>query len=319
MASLFLLMDEKNDADVEMTDSWLLEEDEYMYDEFFPLTDLPMEIQDMIMEECISVTRDNKERLSRLACVSHRWQERVKTILWAKLGNFKQNPFIYRRSSFRATHLDDFPKYVIGKRCKILHTIEIDLDLDEEGQMELLAWPPASPNHVRSMRIVRQKLRFQKYMDALFAALNAFANPDDNSQGHISLRVRVHGAKRDMKTGERLPVRPDEIEPAFELHTGGPELFANTKENTVVRHFELILNPDGGAYNKRKTDTHYFSGHTVTQFLLRCTNACSYTHFVDMVPRNQRMLQRNFNEEEARERMKAAHGKDTFFPNTPRT
>lgn len=96
----------------------------------------------MILDEVIIAIQNSGEKLSRLAVVNRKWQERVEEITFAKLGGFPgpSNDTCSICFSLRATDLHDFERIMVGKRRTLLRHIEIDFNLDAEGIPELHAY-----------------------------------------------------------------------------------------------------------------------------------------------------------------------------------
>lgn len=170
----------------------------------FRYTDLPAELQQMILEDAIIVTQEDGEKLSRLAVVSREWQKRVEEITFASLG---EDPGTNIASPFRAIHLYTFEHVVTGTRRANLRSIVLDFDLDEEGMPERQGSPPASADEqtlIHATR-VRRCHRFTDYMREVFRILHAW-DATQVGRPHPRLKICVYGEQLEhMMTHDHLP------------------------------------------------------------------------------------------------------------------
>lgn len=197
----------------------------------FRYTDLPAELQQMILEDAIvEVTQGGGEKLSRLAVVSREWQKRVEEITFASLG---KDPGTNIASPFRAIHPCTFEHVVTGTRRASLRSIVLDFDFDEEGTPELQGSHPVSledqATRIHATR-VRRCHRFTDYIRKLFRVLHAW-DATRVGRPHLRLKIRVYGTQLD-----HMMVNQYDETPLREDLTGLPPVGS-------IRSFELI-NPD---------------------------------------------------------------------------
>lgn len=206
----------------------------------FRFTDLPVELQDMILDQVILSTQHNGHELSRLAVVSRTWQEHIEKITFATLGACSTGSIRSASSPFRATDLREFQRIlVVGKRRTILRHITIDFNLDAEGT------PESQDFNYESWQLfddicdkirgngtaVRRCKRFGYYTNVLFCILHTW-DASQAGPSYLDVNIRVCGT----------------IEFDYDHLKAATRMYANLTKLppvSVIRSFHLIHHPRG--------------------------------------------------------------------------
>lgn len=219
----------------------------------------------MVLDQVILSTQHNEDKLSRLAAVNRKWQERIEKLTFATLGGFTVerfyddldplcSPSSTPCSPFRATDSHKFQRIVVGKRRTILRHITIDFNLlnargtpeSQDDGFESLELLRGSGGHIRGNSIVVHRCKwFGYYTNLLFFILHTW---DASQVGPSYLNVTIRVC--------------DGYNPHYLL--AAVRMYANlTKlpQVSVFRSFEFIHNPRG-------RDPFYCSSHS----------RCMYVH-----------------------------------------
>lgn len=169
----------------------------------FRYDDLPVELQDLIIEAAILAAQNGGEKLSRLAVVDRHWQEPVEKHTFARLGEFPA-PSIYsfkEFSSFQAADLPEFCRLVVGKRRAHVRHIAIDFKPDMKGMPEL----PDSPAtglmsaRQRAQTIWNHRLcQFAHFISGFFCNLHAW-DPAGSGPSYVDVSIRVCGRVKEQE------------------------------------------------------------------------------------------------------------------------
>lgn len=179
----------------------------------FRYADLPVELQDLVMEAAILGNVEKGERLSHLAAVNRKWQERVEKHIFAQLGEFPvpSGYWFPVPSPFKGRDLHDFSRIVVGKRRAMLRHIHIDFILDDDifDDVEPVhvhkAWTGARLVNVVNHSLTREPIHcFAYYLEKLFNILSAW-DPTGAGQSYLDVEIRVRGRLSHAFVSESLP------------------------------------------------------------------------------------------------------------------
>lgn len=249
----------------------------------FRYSDLATELQDLILEAAIIVAQENGEKLSRLACVSPKWQQRIESLTFARLGKFDlilgrnreerstwRWPILEWPNPFRSIHLGDFERIVVGTRRKYVRRIQIEFNSDDQDDVyetEADERPTSSSRDERS-RAVRGApsdgscRRFGQRMANLFRILHLW-DPDQTGPSYLDVKIRITGGY--CKWPEAEFSRLD---------------FTQLPLVNVIRSFELIANPYG--MKLAALDLQYVPARCINEILQRLPQLHSATINVDL-------------------------------------
>lgn len=214
----------------------------------FGYTDLPAELQQMILEDVLFVAQEDEYKLSRLTIVNREWQKRVEMITFASLGEFPSVEYLEytwgtpgwnkKRSPFRAIHLSEFESFVVDARRANLRSIAIDFNVDEGGMPELgglLASSLDNGTLIHDTR-TRRSHRFDGYMRDFFRILHAWA-AINAAPSYLDVKIRVCGLPMPHMR-ESWPRECNEI--PIGVHELLREDFTSLPYVSAIHSFELI-------------------------------------------------------------------------------
>lgn len=218
----------------------------------FRYTNLPTELQEMILEEAIITTQKAQENLSHLASVSRKWQDRIEQITFASLTEFDtaKDPV---RAPGPAIQLRDFERIVVGKRRLYLKKLTIDFNLDADGMPEHVQAASLDDDALGHAVSIRRCHRFTDYTRDFFRIMLSW-DPELARPSYLSVRIRVCGFLKKVYIEEALRMRED--------FTGLPHI-------GVVRNFELIYDYCGYSSTFPKRPTYFVPPGSVIEILDR--------------------------------------------------